>query len=145
MLDVGPDHGDPIAVRRRKLHCVRVIQPDSHIPAPAALAGVELDQKPCRIVGVHGWIEGLLQRSKRIWMILQVNLHAANINEAVTRELSFYPGYGCWFAVEEQPRAVRVYCPRPCTHIEEGHDRAATFGLGDGPQKAMRQMVLLFG
>ncbi len=143
-LNVRPNHRNPVAIRCRKPRCVRVIKADSHVPTAACLTSIQPEQKPCGVVGVCDWIESLLERRKRIRMILEVNLHAADVDEAVTSDLRSYPRHCRRFAVEKQPCPIGIDGPWPWSHVVQGCDGAPTLCLCDSMQKPMWQVIPLF-
>jgi hypothetical protein len=85
--DIGADQRDTVAVFRGKQRCVRMIEPDGDIPIALRLAVLQVNQKPCGIVYVGGRIEGFLQRGEGVGVEMQVDLHAADIDEAVVKLL----------------------------------------------------------
>ncbi len=58
-------------------------------------------------------------------------------------DLCFYPSDCRRLTVEEQSRTVGIDGPRPWPNVGERIDRAATLGLGNSDQEAMRHVIFL--
>jgi hypothetical protein len=85
--NVGADQRDPVSVFCGEQRCVRVIEPHGDIPTAPRLAAVQVNEKPCGLVCVGGRIESFLNRGERVGVVIQIDLHAADIDEAVVKRL----------------------------------------------------------
>jgi hypothetical protein len=75
---------------------------------------------------------------------MQVDLHAADIDETVFQCPILHPRDCRCLTVEEQAGAVRIDSPRPWPDVGVGLDCSATLGSRDRDQQGGWQMITLF-
>ena len=85
--NVGTDQRNMVAVFFSQQRRVRVIKPDGDIPAATRLTAIQVNQKPCGVVSVGGGIESFVQSGEGVRVVMQIDLHATDIDEAVARRL----------------------------------------------------------
>ena len=87
MQNVGADPRDTIAVFCGEQRRAGVIEPNGDIPTTARLAAVQVNQKPRGVVCVGGRIESFLHRGEGVGIVMKIDLHASDIDEAMVNRL----------------------------------------------------------
>jgi hypothetical protein len=85
--NVGADQRDAVSVFCGEQRSVRVMEPDGDIPTATSLAAVQINQKSRGIVCVGGRIESFVQSAEGVGMVMQIDLHATDIDEGVAKRL----------------------------------------------------------
>jgi hypothetical protein len=64
-----------------------VIEPNGDIPTATRLATVQVNQEPCGVVCVGGRIESFVQSVEGVGVVMQIDLHATDIDKTVVKRL----------------------------------------------------------
>lgn len=139
--DPGTDLRNTIPITRRENARVRVIKPDGHIPISPRLATIQLLQVSRRKFHVRLWVERLIQGRERLGVDLQINLQASDVNKTVTRLLLIYPHHSRCLAFREQPLAISINGPGPCTNLVRRSNRPATLDFSHRCQQSRRKVM----
>ena len=114
--------------------------------APIRPPAIKLGQEARRVAGVDQRVKSLLKRRKGIRVVMQVHLHAADINDAHPTGLQLPDmGNGCLSRWEIFALPLRICGPGPGGELASFGVSTAGFNPANGLQQAARHIGAALG